>query len=304
MLFVDPPKGLAVEIRRGKAFLSWKKVAEPAAGYNVYRGEGTLPWKVKYRKITDAPVERTEFTDPTPPPADGKKMAFYYVKPQAKNGFEGPASCKVRTQPPLPGGLVVSVLADRTVELAWKKSPAEDVVGYHVYASAIAPKKRLVTNCIETDSGWKRLTEKPVRDPTFLDERKLAKTEGVFGHEVRNYQVRAVNSLGVESGPSERGFTLTGSVPHARAKMNADGSATITWERSPEKGVIGYVVYRLDEVRNSAVVRLNAHPVKDLKFVDRAETPRAERRRYYVVAVDALGQEGMPSSGAWLFGRP
>jgi hypothetical protein len=302
--FGPPAEGLRVEIAKGKASLSWEKVGGAVAGYDVYRGEGTLPWKVKYKKITDAPLRKTKFTDPTPPPADGRKMAFYYVTAVGENGKEGKPSFKVRTQPPVPEGLVVSVLADRTAELSWQKSPAKDVVGYHVYASAIAPKMRLVTNCIETDSGWKRLTQKPVKAPKFLDKRKLGATEGVFGHEVRNYQVRAVNSLGVESGPSARGFTLTSAVPSARAKMNPDGSATITWKASAEKGILGYLVYRLDEVRNSAVLRLTAHPVKDLVFVDRPETPRAERRKYYVVAVDALGQEGMPSSGAWIFGRP
>jgi len=57
-------------------------------------------------------------------------------------------------------------------------------------------------------------------------------------------------------------------------------------------------------VRLNACLRLTPHPVKGTEFVDRAETPRAERRRYYVVAVDALGEEGLPSAGAWAFGRP
>ncbi len=304
LLFVDPPAGLRVEVTRGKAILKWKKVDEPAAGYNVYRGDGTLPWKIKYARVTGAPVTKTEFTDPIPPPADGRKMAFYYVTPVTDNGKEGPASFKVRTQPEIPRDLVVSVLADRTVDLSWRKSPEKDIAGYNIYASAIAPRKRLTTNCIEINSGWEKLNKKPSKDPAFVDKRKLAEAEGVFSHEVRNYQVRAVNSLGVESGPSERGFALTSSVPGVSARDSGDGSVAITWEKSPEKGILGYLIYRLEEVRNSAVVRLTAHPVKELSFTDRPETPRAERRRYYVVAVDALGQEGMPSTGAWLFGRP
>jgi HEAT repeat protein len=301
--FDGPPRDLKIAIRRGKARLSWKQV-KGAAGYNVFRGEGTLPWKIKYSKITAAPLTRAEFRDPTVLPTGGKKLAFYYVVPVDKAGKAGASSFKVRTQPAIPQELVVSVMANRSVELAWKKSPEKDVVGYHVYATAAAPRKRLVTNCIEMDSGWQRLTTRPVKKAKFVDKRKLAATEGAFGHEVRNYQVRAVNSLGIESGPSARGFTLTSSVPSVAVRANTDGSATITWARSPEQGILGYVVYRLEEVRNSAVVRLNAHPLKTLSFTDRAETPRAERRRYYVVAVDALGQEGMPSSGAWLFGRP
>ncbi|MHC4914261.1 MAG: HEAT repeat domain-containing protein [Planctomycetota bacterium] len=303
---VPPPgrvTGLSVEVAGGKASLKWKE-APGASGYNVYRGVGKLPWEVKYEKVVQAPVKETSFSDPTALPADGKTMAFYYVVGLRADGSEAEPSFKVRTQPPIPGKLLVSVMPDRTVELAWQRSPAKDVVGYHVYATAVGPKTRLTTNCIEADAGWERLTKEPVKDPAFIDARKLAATEGVFGHEVCNYQVRAVNSLGVESGPSERGFTLTSPVPAPNAELRPDGSVLVTWRAAAEKGILGYNVYRLEEIRPSAAVRLTASPVKELRFVDRPETPRAERRRYYVVAVDALGQEGIPSFGAWAFGRP
>ena len=46
-----------------------------------------------------------------------------------------------------------------------------------------------------------------------------------------------------------------------------------------------------------AVTRLTPDPVDALTFTD----PEAGKksRRYYVVAVDALGQEGSPSSPVW-----
>jgi len=82
------------------------------------------------------------------------------------------------------------------------------------------------------------------------------------------------------------------------------GTAIVKDVAAKEKEILGYLVYRLDELRCNSVLRLTSHPVKDHSLTDRPETPRAERRRYYVVAVDGLGQEGMPSTGAWLFGRP
>jgi hypothetical protein len=60
----------------------------------------------------------------------------------------------------------------------------------------------------------------------------------------------------------------------------------------------------MDEFRTPLPFRLNPIPAPGPAFVDWPESPRAERRRYYVVAVDALGQEGIPSTGAWSFGRP
>jgi hypothetical protein len=45
------------------------------------------------------------------------------------------------------------------------------------------------------------------------------------------------------------------------------------------------------------VTRLTAEPVAGLTYTD-AEATR-ETKRYWVVAVDALGQEGFPSAPAW-----
>ena len=45
------------------------------------------------------------------------------------------------------------------------------------------------------------------------------------------------------------------------------------------------------------MTRLTAEPIAEIKWTD----PKATRdtRRYWIVAVDALGQEGFPSAPAW-----
>jgi hypothetical protein len=45
------------------------------------------------------------------------------------------------------------------------------------------------------------------------------------------------------------------------------------------------------------VTRLTADPVAGTTFTDPKAT--RETKRYWVVAVDALGQEGVPSAPAW-----
>jgi hypothetical protein len=46
-----------------------------------------------------------------------------------------------------------------------------------------------------------------------------------------------------------------------------------------------------------ATHRLTDDPVKETRYTD--AQAGTEPRRYWVVAVDALGQEGIPSSPAW-----
>ncbi len=218
---------------------------------------------------------------------------------------EPPKPAPARPEPELPEDVVVSVLADRTVELRWAKPASADVAGYHVYAATVEPGERMHHREVFKKLGpVERLTGEPVGGTAFRDARKLAASSGLFDHEIRAYFVKAVNRAGVESGPSATVLTLASSVPAVRAVERPDGSTLVTWEPSPERELRGYAVYRMDEFRTPLAVRLNPLPVAGPAFVDWPEAPRAERRRYYVVAVDALGQEGLPSTGAWSFGRP
>ncbi len=68
-----------------------------------------------------------------------------------------------------------------------------------------------------------------------------------------------------------------------------------------EQGIKGYRVYWMKGPRpegpEQATSRLTPDPVAEPKFTD--EKAGSEPRRYWVVAVDALGQEGIPSSPTW-----
>jgi hypothetical protein len=74
----------------------------------------------------------------------------------------------------------------------------------------------------------------------------------------------------------------------------AGGKAQLRWDPSPEKGVVGYHVYKLEGTWK--VVRLTAEPVRATTFTHDGGKGVT---RYWVVAVDALGQEGQPSSPVW-----
>jgi hypothetical protein len=72
----------------------------------------------------------------------------------------------------------------------------------------------------------------------------------------------------------------------------------VKWSANAEAGIRGYRVYRMDgRYDKEPLPRLTAEPIAETTFAD----PDAGKptRRYYVVAVDAIGQEGFPSSPVW-----
>jgi hypothetical protein len=72
----------------------------------------------------------------------------------------------------------------------------------------------------------------------------------------------------------------------------------LKWQANREKGIAGYRVYRMDgRYDNEPVSRLAEEPITRTTFED--DAAGKETRRYYVIAVDALGQEGFPSSPVW-----
>jgi hypothetical protein len=114
------------------------------------------------------------------------------------------------------------------------------------------------------------------------------------------YRVRAVNALGVEGGPSP--YTLT--IPSAPQWMFAreeGAKCHLKWAAGPEQRLKGYRVYRMEGPRingpGQKVTRLTADPLPQPRYTD--EVAGRDTRRYWAVAVDALGQEGFPSAPAW-----
>lgn len=114
------------------------------------------------------------------------------------------------------------------------------------------------------------------------------------------YRVVAVNKLGVEGGPSAYVLTIPSAVQHVFAKEEG-ATCHLKWAASPEAGITGYRVYRMEGPKvngpGQPVTRLTAESVAGTTFTDAKAT--TDTKRYWVVAVDALGQEGVPSAPAW-----
>ena len=259
----------------------------------------------------------------------------YRYGTQAVKQFDG-QPLKARSKPPLVEDVVASVLSATKVELKWPASKANGIAGYIVERAPVevftedeiirlrkdtVPLEKPSVGAIKAIGKFGRLTAKPLDDTTFTDTtldlaKPVAVTEEEYRHRfagsqlfetgnryrfaVYAYRVRAVNSAGMESGAGPYALTIPSSPRWVFAKE--DGvKCHLKWDAHPEAGIAGYRVYRMESPRiNGAgqpVTRVTVDPVKDNRFID--TNTNTDPRRYWIVAVDALGQEGIPSAPVW-----
>jgi hypothetical protein len=270
---------------------------------------------------------------PHPPGGLHEQQIWTYRYAEAKTSAPPPAP-KSHPQPRIVEDIVVSVVSAKQVEIAWVPSSAQDVAGYHVERAPVEvltedqlkrlkkqtpPLAEPSVGAIKRIGQFKRLTSGPVREGKFTDATiDLSSREPNSGESIyeRNfnaeqfdesgkpyrlavfaYRVHAVNGRGTESGPSPAGFTIPSPPQWVFAKEEGT-TCRLKWSANPEKGISGYRVYRMNgRYDKDAIVRLTGAPISGLAHSD----PEAGKvaRRYYVVAVDALGQEGFPSSPVW-----
>lgn len=325
-----PPRGLKVTTTSDEATLMWEASPSPnVTSYIIHRGTGEHPWLVNFQQVgTVGAAERT-YRD-----SGLTRGTVYFYTVRASDGQRvGPESVKVTTQPPILENAVVSLASSGRVEVTWTPPLAEDILGYHVeravvevwsedqlkrLKSRVRPLLSPSAGAIRRIGSFVRLTVEPVKAMRFLDSVDLTaprKTEGAptwesrlsdehldregkpYQFAVLAYRLRAVNSLGVESGPSPFFLTIP-SAPEWVFSKEEDTTSHLKWARNPEKNLKGYRVYRLDGRWDSdSISRLTDEPLDVSSFGDKEAGK--ETRRYHIVAVDALGQEGFPSSPVW-----
>jgi hypothetical protein len=333
---VLPPTNLRVWTDTVAAMVEWdRSPSKTVAKYLVYRGDGQTPWAAEFREVTwmhgDNPEFRYRDQDP---PKD--RPVYYRVKAVAADGTESELSPVVRSQPRVVEDVTASVISAKEVRLSWSAG-AKDVAGYHVERAAVEafsedeilrlkqdtpPLAEPSVGAVKFIGPFKRLTREPVKATSFTDTGlDLTKptplaVEPVFAHRFRKdqldangkpyrfgvyaYRVVAVNAIGVESGPSAWVLTVPGAVQHVFAREDGE-KCHLKWAANPEAGIKGYRVYRMESPRingpGQKVTRLTADPVAGTVFTDERATK--DTKRYWVAAVDALGQEGIPSAPVW-----
>lgn len=136
-----------------------------------------------------------------------------------------------------------------------------------------------------------------------------ADTADMAGEKQYAYRVTSVNKLGIESGPSPFWITIPREVRHLNWRTSpAEGSLTsgsytvkLKWDDNPEANLQGYHVYRKagngKDGNGNYLVRLTSSPIRSTEYIDTLPY-NYTNTGYYVVAIDSLGQEGIPSSRA------
>ncbi|MEX0701528.1 MAG: ThuA domain-containing protein [Planctomycetales bacterium] len=242
-----------------------------------------------------------------------------------------------RTRPRIVEDPVVSVISAKEVIVSWPGSAGDSVVGYHVERApvemfsedqierlkrdtppleppsaggikAVGTFTRLTSRPIEktefTDSGIDLTDPKPIEGellrPQRFSRNELDPQGEPYRFAVFAYRVRAVDAAGNESGPSPYILTIP-SAPQNLFSREDGETCHLKWDTNPEKAIRGYRIYSMTGPRTESpgqkALRLTADPIAATRFTDEHAGPGP--RRYWIVAVDALGQEGIPSSGTW-----
>ncbi len=324
-------KDLRVTTLSRAARLSWKPVPAADCRYTICRGQGANPWEVNPVPVAER-LEATTFDDRHLLPGT---VYYYQVRAVDPTGKVVGVSPLVSTRPPVVTGLVLSVLAPRELQLDWQPPAAEDIVGYHVERADVAVYSSLQVKRIRdrypqaSDSAagrikaigpFRRLTSQPLQQPSFIDhgadlgagqrepanpiaERPLRPDQldasaRPYPYATYAYRVVAVNRLGVESGPSPLVFTYPSAVRGVLAREEPGGKTRLRWQDNPERSIVGYYVYRHNgRWDKDPILRLTPAPLHATEFVDHQAGEGT--RRYEIVALDRLGQEGEPSQPVW-----
>lgn len=315
------PRDVTLTVGDKTAKLSWKAVPG-GKKYTILQRLGEKPWT---NALLISNIDQTEFVFPY------ERGTNTVLTVRADGGV--PAS-EVRTQPPLVEDLVVSVKAADEISLRWPRQ--ETAAGYHVERAVVEvfsedeierlrkdtpPLTEPSVGAMKSFGPFERITKEPIKETTYTDRsvdltKPAAVEKPIWQHRFRKdqlnadgkpyrfavyaYRVRAVSPNGVIGGDGPYALTIPSSPTWLFSKEDGD-DCRLKWADNPETNLKGYRVYRMESPRvngpGQKTTRVTQKPLAEPSYVDEKIGPLT--RRYWVVAVDALGQEGFTSAPTW-----
>ena len=283
--------------------LAWPAhTATDIVGYNVYRGLATI-------HTNTTSCNQLNFTNGTSAFVNGENViqggtnikARYVVKTSgewAAGTAAGYISLATGSSGSYTAGAITGSISGAAT--ASGASTRDQVVGrlcetiYDGYTQNVVQYVRNIT-------GLTKLNGSPIVGTAYTDTTanlNVAGTESAdYPFAVYAYVIKAVNNFGVESGNSPYALTIP-SAP--KNPLFNTTTKALKWDAASETGIVGYHVYKSD---NSApnttapVIRVTSSPVYSPYTIP--NITYSTTQRFWIVPVDILGQEGIPSLDIW-----
>jgi hypothetical protein len=213
-----------------------------------------------------------QVTEPIPD-ADGEGIRYYVSVGVNKRGRRGPVSRRsgvpLGAAPAAPPAPKVRY-DEKAITVSWPDAPPDSAASVEVY---------------DATTG-KRLTDKPVTDASFADQRIEWGAERCYAIG----RLAEIERLPVESEPSDKTcVTLKDTFPPAAptgvTAVAAEGSVNLIWNANTEADVAGYLVLR--GTGGEKPKPITPDPIRETTFRD--TVPSGTRATYAIVAVDKAG---------------
>lgn len=194
---LSAPKNLVVENKDSELVLSWDEAlgsSENTYTYNIYSSDEL---KGTYSLLAESISDVSSVVE---------KKNFYKVSTVNENGLESALSEAAAPVPDSPSSIKVSRTANLSsvasvawranfngvypVLIEWEAPVSDKPAGYLIYRST------------KVDSGYRKITDSPVTDLSFVDSNETAKAGSIY-----YYRVVSVNELGQgKNGVTEYGY--------------------------------------------------------------------------------------------------
>lgn len=161
---------------------------------------------------------------------------------------------------------------------------------YDGYTTNVVEMVRNITNITKVNSS---LIPGTSYKDTSIDLSIAPPESADYPYAVYAYIIKAVNRFGVESGSSPYKITIPSAPTHVLINTKIK---TLQWDPAPENNVVGYNIYMYAKNENyglAPVNKLNASLVASPYVLPTGSYTTTDR--FWIVSVDSLGQEGIPS---------
>ena len=308
----ESPRSLQLVVERERTVMTWPRVPG-AVGYRIYRGEGSRRAEVATSLL--AGTRCPAYTDHAV--ASGK-IYHYDVRSIDDLGNESVTGAIASTKPSVPEMPRVSLPSVRQATLRWSlPRSSTNIVGYNVYRGLVTPRAKKKGSAgtwtdndpeyaqtavvqVEAIEGLEKINDTLLFENRFVDRGvDLTKTEvdpADYRYKVFAYVVRSVNRRGDESGPSPYALTIPQAPRNVFVREVGQRTAEIKWDGVDDGGIAGYQVVRLGSGGAQTGYVIDTQLTTSRRITRRLET---QRNRFWITAVDHLGQLGEPSSPAW-----